>query len=47
LACARHTSSYIVSAELLYYDYQDLPAEASKKVGARRIEDLKEFLGCV
>ncbi|PWN97391.1 NAD-dependent formate dehydrogenase [Tilletiopsis washingtonensis] len=31
--------------ELLYYDYQDLPAEAAKKVGARRIEDIKEFLG--
>ncbi|GAA5825666.1 hypothetical protein JCM5353_007527 [Sporobolomyces roseus] len=31
--------------ELLYYDYQNLPAEAEKKVKARRVEDLKEFLG--
>ncbi|GAA5913074.1 hypothetical protein JCM5296_001671 [Sporobolomyces johnsonii] len=30
--------------ELLYYDYQNLPADAEKKVGARRVEDLKEFL---
>ncbi|GAA6064167.1 hypothetical protein JCM10212_002989 [Sporobolomyces blumeae] len=30
--------------ELLYYDYQALPADAEKKVGARRVEDLKEFL---
>ncbi|TIC71848.1 NAD-dependent formate dehydrogenase [Wallemia mellicola] len=31
--------------ELLYYDYQALPEAAAKKVGARRVEDLKEFLG--
>jgi formate dehydrogenase len=31
--------------ELLYYDYQSLPAEAEKAVKARRVEDLKEFLG--
>jgi len=31
--------------ELLYYDYQSLPAEAEKAVNARRVEDLKEFLG--
>jgi len=31
--------------ELLYYDYQALPEEAGKAVGARRVEDLKEFLG--
>jgi len=30
--------------ELLYYDYQSLPAEAEKSVNARRVEDLKEFL---
>jgi formate dehydrogenase len=32
-------------AELLYYDYQPLPKEAEAKVGAKRVEDLKEFLG--
>ena len=26
-------------------DYQSLPAEAEKAVNARRVEDLKEFLG--
>lgn len=31
--------------ELLYYDYQPLPEDAAKAVGARRVEDLKEFLG--
>ncbi|KAM0752569.1 hypothetical protein T439DRAFT_342213 [Meredithblackwellia eburnea MCA 4105] len=31
--------------ELLYYDYQSLPAAAEKEVNARRVEDLKEFLG--
>lgn len=31
--------------ELLYYDYQSLPAEAEAAVKARRVEDLKEFLG--
>ncbi|PWN54186.1 NAD-dependent formate dehydrogenase AciA/Fdh [Violaceomyces palustris] len=31
--------------ELLYYDYAPLPEEVAKKVGARRVEDLKEFLG--
>ncbi|ORY89619.1 hypothetical protein BCR35DRAFT_300003 [Leucosporidium creatinivorum] len=31
--------------ELLYYDYQSLPADAEKAVNARRVEDLKEFLG--
>ncbi|EJF60055.1 NAD-dependent formate dehydrogenase [Dichomitus squalens LYAD-421 SS1] len=30
--------------ELLYYDYNPLPAEAEAKVGARRVEDLKEFV---
>ncbi|KDN38464.1 NAD-dependent formate dehydrogenase [Tilletiaria anomala UBC 951] len=30
--------------ELLYYDYAELPAEANKAVGARRVEDLNEFL---
>lgn len=30
--------------ELLYYDYQPLPKEAEEAVGARRVEDLKEFL---
>ncbi|KAL7277423.1 hypothetical protein ACG7TL_009285 [Trametes sanguinea] len=30
--------------ELLYYDYNPLPEEAAKKVGARRVEDLKEFV---
>ncbi|KAF8313143.1 NAD-dependent formate dehydrogenase [Clavulina sp. PMI_390] len=33
------------AAELLYYDYNPLPAEAEKAVGAKRVEDLKEFLG--
>merc|ERR1712072_48672 len=31
--------------ELLYYDYQAMPKEAEQSVGARRVEDLKEFLG--
>ncbi|BGP56069.1 formate dehydrogenase (NAD+) [Rhodotorula sphaerocarpa] len=31
--------------ELLYYDYAPLPEHAAKEVGARRVEDLKEFLG--
>lgn len=30
--------------ELLYYDYQPLPKDAEAAVGARRVEDLKEFL---
>ncbi|KAI9060435.1 NAD-dependent formate dehydrogenase [Trametes sanguinea] len=30
--------------ELLYYDYNPLPEAAAKKVGARRVEDLKEFV---
>ncbi|GAA5918290.1 hypothetical protein JCM6882_006320 [Rhodosporidiobolus microsporus] len=30
--------------ELIYYDYATLPEDAAKKVGARRVEDLKEFL---
>lgn len=30
--------------ELLYYDYQSLPPDAEKQVGARRVENLKEFL---
>ena len=30
--------------ELLYYDYSTLPAEAEKAVGARRVEDLKDFV---
>jgi formate dehydrogenase len=33
--------------ELLYYDYQDLPTQAAKAINARRVEDLKEFLGQV
>lgn len=33
--------------ELLYYDYQALPADAEKAVGARRVVDLKEFLSQV
>lgn len=27
------------------YDYAPLPEHAAKEVGARRVEDLKEFLG--
>ncbi|KAK0550707.1 formate dehydrogenase (NAD+) [Tilletia horrida] len=30
--------------ELLYYDYTPLPEQAAKEVGARRVEDLKEFV---
>lgn len=30
--------------ELLYYDYNALPKEAAEKVGARRVEDLKDFV---
>ncbi|PIL36458.1 hypothetical protein GSI_00147 [Ganoderma sinense ZZ0214-1] len=30
--------------ELLYYDYNALPAEGAAKVGVRRIEDLKDFV---
>jgi len=30
--------------ELLYYDYAALPEHAAKEVGARRVEDLKEFV---
>lgn len=30
--------------ELLYFDYQDLPADAGKAVNARRVEDLNDFL---
>jgi len=30
--------------ELLYFDYQPLPEEAEKSIGARRVLDLKEFL---
>ncbi|KAI0716311.1 NAD-dependent formate dehydrogenase [Earliella scabrosa] len=30
--------------ELLYYDYNALPEDAAKKVGARRVEDLKDFV---
>lgn len=33
--------------ELLYYDYQPLPKHAEEEVGARRVEDLKEFLSQV
>ncbi|KAG8844277.1 formate dehydrogenase (NAD+) [Tulasnella sp. 330] len=33
--------------ELLYYDYNPLPDHATKEVGARRVEDLKEFLSQV
>lgn len=32
-------------AELLYYDYTQLPKDAESAVKARRVEDLKEFLG--
>ncbi|KAL8286321.1 hypothetical protein RQP46_004809 [Phenoliferia psychrophenolica] len=31
--------------ELLYHDYQRLPADVEKSVQARHVEDLKEFLG--
>jgi len=31
--------------ELLYYDYSALPADAAKAVNARKVDDLKEFLG--
>ncbi|KAI0261998.1 hypothetical protein BC834DRAFT_1043734 [Gloeopeniophorella convolvens] len=30
--------------ELLYYDYNGLPAEAEKAVGARRVMDIEEFV---
>lgn len=30
--------------ELLYYDYAPLPEDAAKAVGARRVEDLKDFV---
>jgi len=30
--------------ELLYYDYSPLPETAAKEVGARRVEDLKDFV---
>ncbi|KAG8773547.1 formate dehydrogenase (NAD+) [Ceratobasidium sp. 428] len=30
--------------ELLYYDYNALPAEAEKAVGVRRVTDLREFV---
>ncbi|TFK54117.1 hypothetical protein OE88DRAFT_1732824 [Heliocybe sulcata] len=30
--------------ELLYYDYNALPADAAKTVGVRRIDDLKDFV---
>ncbi|KAI1784215.1 NAD-dependent formate dehydrogenase [Ganoderma leucocontextum] len=30
--------------ELLYYDYSPLPTDAAAQVGARRVEDLKEFV---
>jgi len=30
--------------ELLYFDYAPLPAGAAESVGARRVEDLKEFV---
>jgi len=30
--------------ELLYYDYNELPADAAKAVGARRVTSLEEFL---
>lgn len=33
--------------ELLYYDYQEMPADLQKELEARRVEDLKEFLGQV
>jgi len=31
--------------ELLYYDYTPLPEAAAKEVGARRVQDLDQFLG--
>lgn len=33
--------------ELLYFDYTELPAEASKAVRARRVLDLKDFVSQV
>ncbi|PIL30593.1 hypothetical protein GSI_07294 [Ganoderma sinense ZZ0214-1] len=30
--------------ELLYYDYNPLPGDAAAKIGARRVEDLKDFV---
>jgi formate dehydrogenase len=30
--------------ELLYYDYQPLPAQAEKEIGCRRVENLEEML---
>ncbi|KAI0367722.1 NAD-dependent formate dehydrogenase [Pilatotrama ljubarskyi] len=30
--------------ELLYHDYNELPEETAKKLGARRVEDLKDFV---
>ena len=33
--------------ELLYYDYAPLPEAAAKAVGARRVEDLKDFVSQV
>lgn len=30
--------------ELLYYDYQALPKDAEQAVGARRVEDLQDFV---
>ncbi|CAO1617150.1 unnamed protein product [Sympodiomycopsis kandeliae] len=30
--------------QLLYYDYNELPAEAAKKVGVERVTDLNDFL---
>ncbi|KAH7339363.1 D-isomer specific 2-hydroxyacid dehydrogenase [Rhizoctonia solani] len=30
--------------ELLYFDYNALPEDAAKSVGARRVEDIKEFV---
>ncbi|PWN46365.1 NAD-dependent formate dehydrogenase [Ceraceosorus guamensis] len=30
--------------ELLYFDYQNLPSDAEKEVGARRVQDLDDFL---
>jgi len=30
--------------ELLYYDYTELPSDAAKAIGVRRVEDLKDFV---
>jgi lactate dehydrogenase-like 2-hydroxyacid dehydrogenase len=39
--CQRYKAQVFAAAD----DYQSLPADAEKAVNARRVEDLKEFLG--